>query len=67
MTIAITAILWRTTWFASLHEQFKTKICLAQEMITSAIAHDIPFKTVLIDSWYLSEDLVEAHSEKRAG
>ena len=47
-------------------EQFKTKISLAQEMIKGAIEHDIPFKTVLMDSWYLSEDLVKtlADSEK---
>jgi len=52
--------------FESLHGQFKTKISLAQELIQSAIAHDIPFKTVLIDSWYLSQDLVEtlANQEK---
>lgn len=52
--------------FESLHGQFKTKISLAQELIQSAIAHDIPFKTVLMDSWYLSQDLVEtlANQEK---
>ncbi len=45
--------------FEQLHEQFKTKISLAQELIKSAIEHGIPFQTVLMDSWYLSEDLVE--------
>jgi SRSO17 transposase len=45
--------------FALLHEQFQTKISLAQELIQGAIQQDIPFQTVLMDSWYLSEDLVK--------
>jgi SRSO17 transposase len=45
--------------FKQLHGQFRTKINLAQELINRAIAHDMPFKTVLMDSWYLSQDLVE--------
>jgi len=45
--------------FEQLHAQFKTKISLAKELIKSAIEHDIPFQTVLMDSWYLSEDLVK--------
>ena len=50
--------------FELLHEQFKTKISLAQEMIQGAIEHDIPFKTVLMDSWYLSEDLVKTLADR---
>jgi SRSO17 transposase len=45
--------------FALLHQQFKTKITLAQELIHSAIERALPFKTVLMDSWYLSEDVVK--------
>jgi SRSO17 transposase len=50
--------------FKLLHEQFKTKISVAQELIQRAIAHDIPFKTVLMDSWYLSQDLVETLADQ---
>jgi SRSO17 transposase len=45
--------------FELLHQQFKTKISLAQELIDSAIDQGLPFQTVLMDSWYLSEELVK--------
>ena len=45
--------------FQALHEQFQTKIILAQELITSVIERGLPFQTVLMDSWYLSEDVVK--------
>jgi SRSO17 transposase len=51
--------------FALLHEQFKTKISLAQELIQSAIDRGVPFETVLMDSWYLSEDLVKTLSRQK--
>ena len=51
--------------FALLHEQFKTKISLAQELIQSAIERDLPFETVLMDSWYLSEGLVKTLAGKK--
>lgn len=51
--------------FERLHEQFKTKITLAQELIQSAIERSLPFKTVLMDSWYLSEDLVKTLADEK--
>jgi SRSO17 transposase len=51
--------------FALLHEQFKTKIPLAQELLQSAIDRSIPFQTVLMDSWYLSEELVKTLAEQK--
>ena len=48
-----------------LHEQCKTKITLAHELIQSAIERDVPFETVLMDSWYLSEELVKTLAEKK--
>jgi SRSO17 transposase len=44
--------------FAALHQQFRTKIDLARELLEAAIQHKLPFKVVLFDSWYLAEDLV---------
>jgi len=44
--------------FRALHEQFKTKITLAIELIRQAVQRGVPFGTVLFDSWYLSQELV---------
>ena len=44
--------------FRALHEQFRTKIDLAIELIESAIRHKLPFSVLLFDGWYLSEELV---------
>ena len=51
--------------FEVLHKQFKTKITLAQELIHSAIDRGLPFQTVLMDSWYLSEELVKTLAKKK--
>ncbi|MBU0494531.1 MAG: transposase [Chloroflexi bacterium] len=45
--------------FQALHEQFRTKIDLAMELIESAIRHRLRFSVVLFDSWYLAEELVK--------
>ena len=44
--------------FQALHQQFRTKIELAVELLEAAIRHKLPFKVVLFDSWYLAEDFV---------
>lgn len=44
--------------FKALADQFQTKITLAGELIEQAIARQIPFQTVLMDSWFLSPELV---------
>lgn len=44
--------------FARLHDQFRTKIEIAQVLLQQAIDHGLAFSTVLIDSWYLSPELV---------
>jgi SRSO17 transposase len=46
--------------FAALHAQFRTKIALAIEMIEAAIERDLPFTTVLMDSWFLCTEVAEA-------
>jgi SRSO17 transposase len=44
--------------FKQLHDQFETKIALAIELVEHALKHQLPFRTVLMDSWYLCEQLV---------
>jgi hypothetical protein len=51
-------ILLKDPEFEKLNRMFKTKIILATELIEQAIARKIPFQTVLIDSWFLSPELV---------
>ena len=46
--------------FAALHEQFRTKIALAIEMIEAARARELPFTTVLMDSWFLCAEVADA-------
>jgi len=53
------------TAFEALHKKFKTKITLAQELIKSAIKRGLPFQTVLMDSWYLCEDLVKTLADEK--
>ena len=50
---------WKNPEFAQLHEQFRTKMTIAHELLKQAIAHGLPFTTVLMDSWYLTTEFVE--------
>lgn len=45
--------------FQALATEFHTKISLATELIEHAIARQLPFQTVLMDSWFLSPELVD--------
>ena len=51
--------------FQALHEQFRTKIELAIELIALAIRHRLPFSVLLFDGWYLSEELVAVARRRR--
>jgi DDE superfamily endonuclease len=51
--------------FRARHEQFRTKIALAVELIEEAIRHKVPFSVVVFDAWYLAEDLVQVLSRRR--
>lgn len=44
--------------FRARHEQFQTKIALAIELIEKAVERGLPFQVVLMDSWYLSPEVV---------
>jgi DDE superfamily endonuclease len=47
------------------HEQFRTKIALAIELIEEAIRHKVPFGVVVFDAWYLAEDLIQVLARRR--
>lgn len=51
-------VLLQDPTFHMRHDQFQTKIDLAIELIQHAQALEVPFDTVVFDSWYLSEELV---------
>jgi SRSO17 transposase len=54
----VDAVLLQDPAFQALHQQFRTKIELAMELVEAALRHKLPFGVVLFDSWYLAEDLV---------
>ena len=49
--------------FLAVHEAFRTKISLAVALVKEAIEQELPFKTVLFDSWYLAPELLELLAE----
>ena len=51
--------------FRARHEQFRTKIALAMELVEEAIRHKVPFGVVVFDAWYLAEDLVQVLARRR--
>ena len=51
--------------FAALAGQFHSKIDLAQGLVKQAIERGVPFKTVLMDSWYLSPELVQSLAQSQ--
>jgi len=51
--------------FQALHQQFQTKIDLAQELVVAALRHKLPFGVVLFDSWYLAEEFVACLRRRR--
>ena len=51
--------------FRARHEQFRTKIALAIELVEAAIRHKVPFGVVVFDAWYLAEDVVQVLARRR--
>jgi hypothetical protein len=51
--------------FQARHEQFRTKIALAIELVETAIRQKVPFRVVVFDAWYLAEDLVRVLARRR--
>lgn len=55
----VDSVLLKDADFAVLHEAFQTKLTLARELIEDALQRNLPFGIVLMDSWYLAQELVE--------
>jgi SRSO17 transposase len=45
--------------FLELHQQFRTKIEIAQKLVAQAVTQGLPFTTMVMDSWYLTPALVK--------
>ncbi|MCI0562216.1 MAG: transposase [Nitrososphaera sp.] len=61
----VDAVLLKDPEFALLAEEFQTKITIATQLIEEGIKRGLSFQTVLIDSWYLSQDLVASLKAKQ--
>jgi hypothetical protein len=51
--------------FRARHEQFRTKIALAIDLVEEAIGRKVPFSVVVFDTWYLAEDVVQLLARRR--
>jgi hypothetical protein len=51
--------------FQARHEQFRTKIALAMELVEAAIRSKVPCGVVVFDAWYLAEDVVRVLARRR--
>jgi DDE superfamily endonuclease len=51
--------------FRARHEQFRTKIALAIDLVEEAIGRKVPFGVVVFDAWYLAEDVVRVLARRR--
>jgi hypothetical protein len=58
-------VLLQAPEFRAQHEQFRTKIMLAIDLVEEAIRHKVPFGVVVFDAWYLAEDLVHVLARRR--
>jgi DDE superfamily endonuclease len=47
------------------HDQFRTKIMLAIELVEEAMRHQVPCGVVVFDAWYLAEDVVQVLARRR--
>jgi hypothetical protein len=61
----VDSVLLQDPDFRARHEQFRTKIALAMELVEAAIRHKVPFGVVVFDAWYLAEELVRVLERRR--
>jgi hypothetical protein len=47
------------------HEPFRTTIALAMDLVEEALRHQVPFGVVVVDAWYLAEDVVQVLARPR--
>jgi len=55
---AVEPVLLADPEFRALHEQFRTKITLGLELVRAASKRGVPVGVVLMDRWYLAEEVV---------
>jgi hypothetical protein len=55
---AVDPVLLQNPDFQQLHQQFRTKIDLGIDLLEAAIRHKVPFRVLVFDSWYLTDELV---------
>jgi hypothetical protein len=51
--------------FRARHEQCRTKMALAIDLVETAIRHKVPFGVVVFDAWYLAEEVVQVLARRR--
>jgi hypothetical protein len=51
--------------FRARHEQFRTKIALAIDLVEEAIQRKVPFGVVVFDAWYLAEEVIRLLARRR--
>jgi len=61
----VDAVLRQDPGVRARHEQFRTKIALAIELVAEAIRCKVPFGVVVFDAWYLAEDVVQVLARRR--
>jgi DDE superfamily endonuclease len=61
----VDAILLQDPEFRARHEQFRTKIALAIDLVEEAIRQKVPFGVVVFAAWYLAEDVVRGLARRR--
>jgi DDE superfamily endonuclease len=61
----VAPVLLQDPEFRARHEQFRTKIALAIDLVEAAIRHKVPFGVVVFDAGYVAEDLVRVLARRR--
>jgi hypothetical protein len=54
----VDAVLLQDPDFQRLHHQFRTKIDLGIDLLEAAVRHNVPWSVLVVDSWYLADELV---------
>jgi hypothetical protein len=61
----VDSVLLQDPDFRARHEQFRTKIALAIDLVEETIRHKVPFGVVVFDAWYLAEEVVQVLARRR--
>jgi hypothetical protein len=61
----VDSVLLQDPDFRARHEQFRTKIALAIDLVEATIRHKVPFGVVVFDAWYLAEEVVQVLARRR--